>query len=501
LVLALVMLAPAIAFSTGAHAQAAPAPATGTPADTSTPVTTPAEAGPKLPQNAQPPPQGALPVVGVNVTGGPGFAISGDGRSRLHLGVDAGAGLDTNPYSVPLAQQAFAGDLVARVRPHLDLDAPGSLLAFQASGLVDYGVLPGLLDPKTQSFLLYQTLLLANLEVNRGGTFGLALGNIFSWDSDPGAVSLGTLFNRITDNLQAGVVVRPGGGALEFRVTYGFVVAKYFDPANLTASGVVSGNQPFIDSGALDNMTNSLNLRVDYKFLPKTGFFGQASAGINTYFINITNPNSPNVANGDSYPVSAIIGMQGQLLSKVAGLISVGYSNPLVFDHAVNNNGTLNLTSPKTLQTAGIIGIVGQAEVQWIPSPVTRLGLGFQRSYAPAPLYQYLGNNRFYANATQMIGGRFLVTANAGYSLLELGRENAQLTQFAGKTGRFDQHVDALANVSYFFTDWMSLGVTDRFDWQITNAVDASTVGVAGTPQLNLSYIRNQTVVLASVFY
>lgn len=399
--------------------------------------------------------------------GGNGLALSPDGRSRLHIGLDVGAGFDTNPYSVPLGSpEGFAGDLVARIRPHVDVDAPGSTIAFSGIGMVDYGMIPGLVSgEQTRNFLLYQSLLGADLEVNRGGAFRFAVGDVFSWNSDPGFVVVGSLFNRITNNLRAGAGIRPGGGALDFRLGYDFQFVKYLD-----VEGFISTSDD-----ELDNMTHTAQLRVDYKFLPKTGVFGVVSGGFNTYVNGSRDP----AATPDSFPLNAQVGIQGQILAKLAGLASIGYANPFVVDEG-------------QLVTGSLIGVVGQAEVQWHPSPTTRIGGGFQRSFAPAPLYQFLGNNRFYATLNQLLAGRFLLGVNAGYSILEFGEEQVELSTV--RVGRLDGHLDGVVNLSYFFTDWLSLGISNSLDWRVTNADDPAS-------RVNFGFIRNQTLLLASARY
>ncbi len=96
-----------------------------------------------------------------------------------------------------------------------------------------------------------------------------------------------------------------------------------------------------------------------------------------------------------------------------------------------------------------------------------------------------------------MFGGRFLLTLNTGYSILEFGEE-----QIPGLTtqrvGRLDGHLDANVGVSYFFIDWLSLGIVNKTDWRVTNAEAPPSNGVG--PE-NLGYIRNQTFVLASLSY
>jgi hypothetical protein len=341
---------------------------------------------------------------------------------------------------------------------------------------VDYGFLPGLIDPLTRNFLLYQTLLAGDLEVNRGGALQFALGDSFSWNSDPGNATLGLIFNRMHNQLRAGVGLIPGGGALTLKLGYAFDLFYYLD----VDSQLQPGNSETIETGLLNSMAHTLSFRADYKFLPRTGFFVQVSQGYSGYLATDPNEGQADDATPDSFPLTALIGVQGQLLSKVAGLASIGYTNPFTIDSGA-------------LVTGGLIGVAGQAEVQWIPSPTTRIGGGFQRSFSPAPLYQYVGNNRFYATLNQLLGGRFSLNVNAGYSILEFGEEQIPLTDQA--QGRLDGHLDAVAGLNYFFTDWLSLGISDKVDWRVTNADDLVEQG------LNFGFIRNQTFILASIAY
>jgi hypothetical protein len=419
-------------------------------------------------------PSASLPSVGVQVAGGNGFALSADGRSRLHLGIDAGVGFDTNPYSVSIEESAFSGDLATRIRPRASVDYPGSTLAFEGTAMVDYGFLAGIIDPTTRNLLLYQSLLSADVELNRGGALRFAVGDSFSWNSDPGLSSVGLIFNRIHNQLRAGAGLRPGGGALDFKLGYALDIIKYID-VDQTGGGA-------IDEGDLDSMLNTVTFRTDYKFLPRTGFFGSVAVGYNLF-----DPFGIGAAtqNPQAFPLTALVGVQGQILAKVAGLASVGYSNPFIIDP---NDG---------LVTAGLIGVVGQAEIQWAPSPTTRMGGGFQRSFAPAPLYQYVGNNRFYLSLNQLLAGRFALNVNTGYSILEFGEEIVPLSD--QPIGRLDGHLDAVAGLTYFFTDWFSLGITDKVDWRLTNADEASNdPNVVGQ---NYGFIRNQTFILASLAY
>ena len=365
-----------------------------------------------------------------------------------------------------MAGDEFTGDIVARFRPYLEVNAPGSLLSFGGKAQLDYGFLPGAINPDTQSFLLYQSLLSADLEVNRGGTFNFAVGDTVSWNSDPGVAVLGSLLNRVRNTLRAGVGFRPGGGTLTTKLGYAFDFTKFID---------IQNNQGLIGDGILDSMRHNLTLRADYRFLPKTGVFGQVGAGWQSYPFTNTQPNA--------FPLTAIVGAQGNLLPKLAGLVSLGYSNPFVVD----NTG---------LVTGAVIGVVGQAEAQWRPLPQTSLSGGFRRTFDPIALYQFVGNNRFYGAFGQTLG-QFQLKASAGYSALEFGDEVAGGVQITDQpTGRFDHHIDGKIGLDFFVTKWLSFGVSNSTDYRITNANDAT-----GANPINLGFVRNETLVVASARY
>ena len=411
----------------------------------------------------------ALPAAaqqaGSVAVGDDGFALSDDGRSRLHLGVTAGAGFDTNPYTTPLADGEFGGDVVVRVRPYLEINAPGSTVSFDGKAQLDYGFLPGLVNPETRSFLLYQSLLSADLELNRGGMFTFAVGDAVSFNTDPGVAVLGTLLSRVRNTLRAGVGFRPGGGTLTTRLGYNFDFTKFVD---------LQGNPGgLIASGALDSMQHNLQLRADYRFLPKTGVFAALNAGWQSYPFT--------TGQGQAFPVGVNVGVQGNLLPRLAFLLSVGYSNPLVVDNAGN------------ITTATLIGAVGQAELQWKPLDQTTLAGGFRRTFDPVALYQFVGDNRVYARFGQVLG-QFELGLQAGYSALQFGDEvtDQQLTD--RQTGRFDQHIDSTVSLDFHVLKWLSLGLRNSTDYRITNA------SVTGT-STNLGFVRNETLVVASARY
>ncbi|MBM4282450.1 MAG: hypothetical protein FJ137_17420 [Deltaproteobacteria bacterium] len=410
-----------------------------------------------------------------------GIALGDDSRSRLHLGADAGFGFDTNPYTTPLATGDFTGDVAARIRPYVEASMPGSMIDFRGRAAFDYGALPGVLTPSTRSFLLYQANVSADAEIRRGAPVSFVVGDTVSLHTDPGVVSLGSLLSRVNNQLRLGVGITPGGGSLKFRLGVTSTLVHFF--ADESADGFV------LRDGLLDTLNNTAILRADYRFLPKTGAFVALTGGWQVYpFARRSLP--------QAFPVGVRLGLQGQVLAKLSTLLAVGYDNPLVFDE----NG---------LQTGQVAGLSGQAEAQWAPTPATALAIGYRRNFEPVALYQFLGQNRAYVRASQLLG----VTELYGFlswSLLEYGEESTGVAECgsgaAGQcdqltdtpVGRVDHMVAATVRASYYVLPWLAIGLSNSLDWRVTNA---GTVPTEGVDALNLSYLRNETLLLASVRY
>lgn len=414
---------------------------------------------------------------------GPGFGLTEDGRSRFHVGADAAMGFDTNPYSQPfqLMLQDFSGDAVVRVRPNAEINYPGSLVAFDAKANLDYGFLPGVINPEGRNFLLSRGGIGAGLEINRGGLFSVALADELSAGIDPGFVNVGSVFTRVRNNLVGGVGFRPGGGTLLFKVQANFLFEKYFDFFR-----TIGLNSPSpVQTELLDNMGFGVEGRVDWRFLPKSGLF--AEAGVGTRFYPFAGTQS-DVAPWN-FPLHVRAGIMGNFTAKLAGLAAIGYANPM----------TLNPAGIAGIDTLTFIGLIGQLELQYQPFELTQIAGGILRRVQPVPLYQHVTNNRAYVNLSQGVGRSFLVNLNAGYSVLMFGRDLLDPTAAQlpiAQSTRLDGHLDADLRLAYFLFDWLSFGVSNRLDWRLSNAVVSS-----GSGDINLSFLRNETLLLATLYY
>lgn len=498
-----------LAASSGALAQGQPqAPEPGTP-DAPEPVEGTVEEAPASettnPRQVGP---GVSPQANLRVVGkerGTGFKLTEDGRSRVHIGLDAGVGFDVNPYSVPFTQMlssnGFSGDAVARVRPRASVVYPGSLIAIDADAALDYGFYPGLLDlvgvgANTRNFTINRTLLGAGMEVNRGGMFNFALRDDFSFNNDPAFLTPGSTFMSVNNTLRAGLGFRPGGGTLRFKLGGQFGVQKYIDVPTLTGNNQIVQNifgvgTP-IDLDDLDNIRGSLRFRTDWRFLPKTGVYGELSAGFHMYpFQTILASGGPPL----QFPVRGVVGVMGQFTSKISGLAEIGYANPITIQ---NIGGAPNFDSLLYL------GLVGQLEARWQITGSTYLAGGLIRRVQPTPLYQHLTNNRAYVLFTQTLFESLVFRVNTGISALQFGRDltpsgsTSDPLLIIGQSSRVDAHYDLTTDVSYFLFDWWSFSVANNLDLRLTNA---SVTNASSGVTTNYSFVRNETMLLTSLHY
>jgi hypothetical protein len=324
---------------------------------------------------------------------------------------------------------------------------------------------------------LYNSAADANLEVNRGGAFSFAVGDTFSWKSEPAAVYVGEIFNRVTNRLRTGVGWRPGGRALTLKAIYNFDFTKWLD--------IEGANTRYGSDGIFDSMSHDITLSANWKFFPRTGLIFDVNPGFHMYPFSDVNPMS--------FPVRVRAGIMGQFTPKLSGLFALGYSNPLTFDSPRGGGAP-------TIVTGTYIGAMGQGEIRWKITPTTRLAGGFRRRMNPAPLYQYLTNNRFYLVFLQALGSKMTLGLNLGYGILEFGQEQQidarQLTS-RPNGDRLDGHLDARADLRYHLYEWLAFGISNDSDWRITNA---QPLGDAG-PEGSLGFFRNQTLFVGTLSY
>ncbi len=413
-----------------------------------------------------------------------GMALSKNGRSRLHLGLDIGAGFFFNPYSVPSAvvdATQLSGDVGFRIRPRFLLDMPGEKVSFDLYGSLEYGLLPGFLDNPTEEYFLTRTNAGGGIIINPKGKVNVIIRDDATFTNTPGYFDVGTTYTYLRNNLRGGVGFRPGGGALTIRLDANFNIQEYFDSFNVKVSTADQG--AVIDPNLLDSYGFGGRLRADWRFLPKTGLFAEVTSGYQFY------PNNSDVQQ-HSIPSLFAVGMQGRFTKKLSGLARIGYSNPFTF-----YNGNLD--------SGDYIGLTGQLEARYEPSTKTDLALGVHRTFHPTPLFQHITNNRAYGMWKQFLGRRLVFRLSAGYSYLQFGRSlfndiDSDADIRFGQGTRNDHHIDVTADIAFYLTDWMAIGLSNDFDYRMSNKLVTDTSG-AGLVDLN--FMRDTAMLFIGFYY
>src|SRR4030095_1351413 len=99
-----------------------------------------------------------------------------------------------------------------------------------------------------------------------------------------------------------------------------------------------------------DDIANDFQLRVSWKFFPKTALYLNASETTNTY-INQTQSTPPN-----AYPFRIVLGMIGLITAKLSVNANVGYANSFTGANA------------NFMNTSSYNNAIGQLELTWKPT-------------------------------------------------------------------------------------------------------------------------------------
>ncbi len=318
------------------------------------------------------------------------------GNFEFHPGVGLEFGYDSNALYAPSPNEAPALRLrgtahvaMSTLGPQRSATAAGATTSalpvanFRAQASVSwqqyFGVPGAAIDPTVGRPLSGPGLGLGfRLEVFPGRTWQFQLYDDFArivQGSPEAGINL-FVFNRDMNTGGFSVIYAPNGGILDARLTYENRFT-YYESSQY---------------GILTNDANDIVLRARWRFLPKTALLWEAGV-TPTFYLN------PSTTLSNSTPIRTRIGINGLLTERVRVLLMVGYQGTY-FGRGDNENT-----------------VVGQAEVQYIFSPLTSFALGFIRDVNPSYLGNFSTRNSIYARVNQSFAGRFYVSAevNGGY--------------------------------------------------------------------------------------
>lgn len=225
-------------------------------------------------------------------------------------------------------------------------------------------------------------------------------------------------FDRMTARVGAGAVWRPGGGAFEWRLGYEALL-NHFEKSAFDAD---------------DNVQHSIVTRGRWRFFPRTALLYDAAYRFIRYSGDGFGPN-------DGDMVRARIGLNGLITARLALLGLVGWTSSF-YDGGGQDADTILaqaelkyfVIAPQALETA--------------TTGLSTIGLGFTREVSNSYLSSYFTRNRGYVNATYFLGGMFVASAEAGFSLVSFP-DGIQYAAFDQK--RIDARVFAEYRLSNSF--------------------------------------------------
>lgn len=263
----------------------------------------------------------------------------------------------------------------------------------------------------------------------------------------------------------AGITARPGGGALTLSGDFSYY--QQFYDRDAENQQVLGPNPEFFN---LRRMSPSV--RAGWKFLPKTSIFVEAKMDFADF------PDDAVGQNIETQNLQTAIGVSGALTTRLSILLKAGYGDPFSDDGS------------------DFVPFVGQAEVGYYISDTSKVQVGVIRATSPQPIFAYVADNSVYAGWDQQIGA-VLFSASAEAGILEFGQQQ-------GASGsRTDQSLKLGFSINYPMNDWLTLGLSESFDFRSSNSGDITLIGADGTPtaQRDFGYTHNDVFLRLSARY
>jgi hypothetical protein len=288
----------------------------------------------------------ALASAQQSVVRGRGFPIGE--KSRIHTHLDLAVGYDSNPLrATDSAADPVNSDWKAQIRPGLEVQVPGSTLEFSLRSKL---MIEQLFGTNAASDTRFGGDVGADLRAGSSkSVVGLELKDVLArtptFFADIGAVGADEL--RLVQWQNRGrinAVLRPGGGALEFRTGY--------------------GNELHIYDGLPDSQRHAIELEAKLKFLPKTA--AVFAADLSFFSAN----NEFGTSTLKSTPYNVAIGLQGQVTPRLSTLLRVGFGDTLTWSDGFFSG---------LVDNANIRTIIASANFTYAFMPASSVTLGYDR--------------------------------------------------------------------------------------------------------------------------
>ncbi len=317
-----------------------------------------------------------------------------------------------------------------------------------------------------------------NFHFWRKGAFSLVAREAFHYQPVPGSrqqyVSNVATFDRILNNGYFGILLRPGGGVLEFE------------------PGVSTSNVYFMDYSAANRSVPTLSARLKWKFFPKTALFLRGSYGWRSF---------DNEYIADASPLRITGGIRGLITPKISMSLEGGYGN---------------LNAEKGDNYEGFIGRVG---ADYRPNSRWSFGVAYRRDFRDTTWSNYYQLDDFSARTRLMLGSQLSLDGSFHYGIYSFSTFSGDAE---GITFR-DDEVDQAGNIvrgdvfksrrdnvlrgdfalTWGASSWLQLSLGYMLDQRITEAGARQYTPdpTVPDPVNEASYVRHQVYFKMSALY
>jgi hypothetical protein len=421
---------------------------------------------------------------------GPGFRV---GDFELHPGLGVELGYDSNVYYTsdnpsPLLPQRMESAIL-RVTPHLLVSSLGAQRRQEGQ---DQGGTPpdvtfrGGLSASYYEFFADETR--RNVSLDLGLNLSILQGRPVSF----------SIFNELSRSIRPFSENTSQTSYARIREDAG-VTVQFSTPGNIVQVG--AGYQFGLDFfegqdfAYASSFNHTITLTESFRFLPQTAVVHSTSVTIRDYF----QPPSPTEAGRpallDSVRVNSTLGVNGAITNEISFLLQGGYGAGFFDARGTYDQDFDSLTA--------------RAQLRWRPVESFRMALGYDRSFEPSFVGNYYSQDRGYLNGQLLLGGAFLLGAEASIGYYDFGQivgadGVTPIGRVAGvpSTERNDIRFIGSLFAEYRFTDWLGVNGTFRYTGSFTDFQYDVPVGMTGTTVLDpAQYNKIELWLGVRVFY
>jgi hypothetical protein len=366
--------------------------------------------------------------------------------------------LETHHIQNPGYNTQGGSDLYLTARPVARLDFPNPDLELHVNADAEYRRFLGLGQYNASALSGFAGKLTTSLLVNQLGAFAFRAGESVQRIADTGNQTYSGRALHVANDVFVGFDAKPGGGALMVSADYALFYDRFDRSGNYVKSDAAK---------ALDSFQQRPQLRLTWKFLPRTAVLLEGQANLAQY------PGGGRYDNGaKNQPVNIVLsylGAVGSITPKIDVLIKAGYGDTLI--------------STDNYRTA-----VAQAELRYEITTNAKLRMGALRDIQPTSLFKYYGQTRGYVEYNHQFFGTTQARLNLAYSYLTYGAD-----VMASGQHRVDQVFGGEVSLEHRFREWLSIAAIER-----PNLRNSTYVSAGGSKD---SYFQNDVFLRLELVY